>query len=291
MKLTDDHLRELADLAVVAATEAGTMIAGTRPTEIEQKAGGPSPASAVVTDIDRRSEAIILGHLAPTLERFELALLTEEQADDGGRRVAEHFWAIDPLDGTLPFVEGSAGYSVSIALVARDGTPLIGVVCDPLEETVLHAVSGVGAFRDESAWLTDRQRPGETLAVFADRSFDSLDDHDVLVDELDSIARDMGLNGVRIEAIGGAVMNACGVLDHAPSCYFKFPKPAGGGSVWDFAATACLFAEVGAIATDIHGGPLDLNRADSTFMNHRGVLFASDDALAARIRELHARRA
>ena len=55
----------------------------------------------------------------------------------------------------------------------------------------------------------------------------------------------------------------------------------GGGSLWDFAATACIFHEAGATARDFHGAALDLNRADSTYMSHRGVLFATyDDALA-----------
>ena len=81
-------------------------------------------------------------------------------------------------------------------------------------------------------------------------------------------------------------MNACGVLTTPPACYFKQPKPSGGGSLWDFAATACLFAEAGAIATDVHGGPLDLNRADSTFLNHRGVLFATDETLAHQLRTI-----
>jgi len=81
-------------------------------------------------------------------------------------------------------------------------------------------------------------------------------------------------------------MNACGVLMNAPACYFKITGPSGGGSLWDFAATACLTQEVGAVATDIRGRPLDLNRADSAFLNHRGVLFATDHALAQRIRML-----
>ena len=75
-------------------------------------------------------------------------------------------------------------------------------------------------------------------------------------------------------------MNALWVLEQAPACYFKFPKPqAGGGSLWDYAATACIYAELGAWCSDFAGLDLDLNRADSTFMNHRGVLVASDRAL------------
>ena len=62
--------------------------------------------------------------------------------------------------------------------------------------------------------------------------------------------------------------------------------PLGGGSLWDYAATACLFGEAGAVVSDVHGDPLDLNRSDSTFMNHRGAVYATDLDLAERIREI-----
>ena len=286
-KLSSSDLNELADLAIVAACEAGRMVAQSRPGEVQRKAGAHSFASQVVTEIDRRSEQLIVDVLTPTLKRFGLGLLAEEQYDDGSRMVADYFWCIDPLDGTLSFIEDSPGYAVSVALVRRDGAPQIGVVYDPTDATLLHAVSDAGAFHNGVAWPADPQPDGEVLSVFADRSFLDLDDHDVIVESLDQIAQDMGLGGHRLHTGRGAVMNACGVLSHPPACYFKNAKPVGGGSLWDFAATACLFREVGAVATDISGRPLDLNRKDSTFMNHHGVLFATDDALATQIQALH----
>ena len=286
MNLSGSDLNTLAELAMAAATEAGQMIARSRPANVQHKARGQSLASQVVTEIDRASEDIILGTLHPTLERFELGLLTEERADDGGRLTADYFWCIDPLDGTLPFIEGSPGYAVSIALVGLDGIPVIGVVYDPVEATMLRAVRGAGAFLDGRPWPTETPSPVGVLSVFADRSFLERDDHEEVVDSLGRIARDLGLADVTVTATSGAVMNACRVLAGPPACYFKFPGPVGGGSLWDFAATACLFHEVGAIATDMEGAALDLNRPDSSFMNHRGVLFATDEALAKRIRAL-----
>jgi len=283
--LTTSDRRELADVAVAAACEAGDMIASARPIDIEHKTAGESLASQVVTEIDRRSEAIIVDRLTPSLERFGLGLLTEERADDGSRLAADQFWCVDPLDGTLPFIEGTPGYAVSIALVARDGTPIIGVVHDPVAATTLHAISGAGAFRDGRPW-PDEPPAGEVLSVFADRSFIAADDHDTVMDAMARIARDRGMRSAELHVGRGAVMNACGVLNHPPACYLKFPVASGGGSLWDFAATAVLFDEVGAVSTDIHGGPLDLNRVDSTFMNHRGVLYATDEDLAARLRAL-----
>ncbi len=286
MNLSPADLQHLADLAIGAATDAGQMIARSRPTDVQHKTDGESLASQVVTEIDRRSEDLILAALSPSFQRFELGLLTEERDDDGSRLTSDHFWCIDPLDGTLPFIEGTPGYAVSIALVSRGGAPLIGVVYDPVEATMFHAIAGAGAFRDRQPWPTEAPAGGEVLTVFADRSFLEQPDHRAHLDALDQLANRRGLAGVELEATRGAVMNACGVLTRPPACYFKHPKPAGGGSLWDFAATACLFHERGAVATDISGEALDLNRADSTFMNRRGVLFASDEPLAEQFRAL-----
>ena len=54
-----------------------------------------------------------------------------------------------------------------------------------------------------------------------------------------------------------------------------------------FAATACIFQEAGALVSDINGTPLDLNRQESTFMNHQGALYSSDAVLAEKIIKLY----
>lgn len=285
MNLSLTELTELADLAIDAATTAGEMIVRSRPHEIEHKSSVGSVASQVVTEVDRRSEALILATLTPTLKRFELGLLTEERADDGGRFNADYFWCVDPLDGTLPFLEGAAGYAVSIALIRRDGTPTIGVVYDPVGETLVQAITGAGVFRNGRPWGR-QSSSGTTLSLFTDRSFHSSEGRDRITTALEVIAREMGLSGLQVDTSSGAVMNACKVLANPPACYVKLPKQIGGGSLWDFAGTACIFKEAGAVATDIDGKPLALNRADSTLMCHRGILFATDETLAERLRTL-----
>lgn len=285
MKLSNEDLIALAEVAQRAAVEAGQMVAQTRPKNVEHKEGGATLASQVVTEIDRAAEEIIVAALSPTLEPYALGLLTEETPDDGGRLTADYFWCIDPIDGTLPFIEGRPGYSISIALVRRDAVPQIGVVYDPVEATLYHAVAGNGLFRDGQPWRPESQPRRDELAVFVTSRFLKLENHDAAVSGLDRVAKDMGLIGARIDVDSGAVMKACTVLDRAPACFFINPGPTG-ASLWDFAAIACLFAEANAIATDMGGGALDLNRADSANMGHRGALFASDEEVAQRIRQL-----
>jgi fructose-1,6-bisphosphatase/inositol monophosphatase family enzyme len=56
----------------------------------------------------------------------------------------------------------------------------------------------------------------------------------------------------------------------------KLPKTErGGGSLWDFAAVACIYHELGLPATNYLEGRLDLNRPDSSYMNHQGILFSN----------------
>jgi len=86
----------------------------------------------------------------------------------------------------------------------------------------------------------------------------------------------LSLNGIQEIAGAGSVLNAILVLENGPACMLKFPKKErGGGSIWDFAATACIYQELGLPATNFVGGSLDLNRKEGTFMNHEGVFYAN----------------
>lgn len=277
----------LAQAARTAARAAGEFISRTRPETIADKAEGKSKASRVVTDVDSKSQEIILHLLQESVGRYSLGLLCEESEDDGGRLASDYFWSVDPLDGTLPFTESRPGYAVSIALVSRDGTPEIGVILDPVEDLLYCAVRGHGITCNGEPWTPPMATSQTSLSVLADSSFATRPDYPQLLAALDQVS--LELSGSRAEVLvgRGAVMNACFVLTHSPACYFKLPKTeAGGGALWDFAATACLFGEAGAVAMDIFGQPLELNRSQSTWMNHRGVLFATSSDLATQIMAL-----
>ena len=239
----------------------------------------------MVTEVDQKAQDAILRILKPTCCEFDLALLTEESEDDRSRFEKNYFWCIDPLDGTLPFTRKEPGYSVSIALVARDGSPRIGVVYDPVDDILWQATKGYGVKRNGIPWKM--QSKGKELVFTYDRSFEDHPERLRVLTELEKYAGSVGLQGVVATQFGGAVINACHSLESAPGCHFKFSKPQeGGGSIWDYAATACLYEEAGAEVSDVHGNPLDLNRKDSTFMNHGGAVYATDQALAIKIREI-----
>jgi fructose-1,6-bisphosphatase/inositol monophosphatase family enzyme len=270
------NLLQLSKIAIKAAISAGQVIQKHLDEEVkvEEKTGGTSYASQVLTAVDIACEKEILSHLLPSCEEFDLAILTEETDDDGSRFEKDFFWCIDPMDGTLAFINGHAGFSVSIALVAKDGTPHIGVVNDPSSNTLYHAIKGKGAFKNNSPWKI--KHSNKHLSYVTDRQLKDTPHATQIESLLAKYVRKLSLNGVQEIAGSGAVLNAMLVLENGPACMLKLPKKEiGGGSIWDFAASACIFQELGLIATNFDGGSLNLNRKDGTFMNQEGVFFAN----------------
>jgi len=269
-------IARLTNIAIEAAKRAGSIIHDYIDDDmvVEQKKGGDSHASQVVTKIDILCEKEILAHLRTFSEEFDLALLSEETTDDGSRFRKPYFWCIDPLDGTLPFIEKRPGFSVSIALVDRQGIPHIGVVYDPSSDTLYHAIKGGGAFKNEMPWVSKCKN--RHLTYITDRPLDQTPQQDEILQWLSKKADQFNLDGVKVVEGGGAVINVIRVIENGPACMLKYPKKTdGGGSIWDYAATACICNELQLPATNFEGGRLDLNRAEGTFMNHEGVFYSN----------------
>ncbi len=292
MSLSPEQLQALCDTAIKAAQEAGRWIEKFDQHSLQPrfKDAGSSEASQVVTEVDIRSEEIIRQRLQKISESLDIAFVGEESSPSNSlltnssfsneRFDKTHFWCVDPLDGTLHFAEGRPGYAVSIALVEQSGKPLIGVVYDPANQVLLHAIDGQGCYRNFTLFSKAEHR-SNSLVVYADSSFKMHNEYESTVTTFERCAKTLNLEDITIVYGNGAVKNACQVLDSSQSCYVKLPKKEdGGGSIWDYAATACIAYEAGVWVSNIHGQPLELNRRESTFMNHEGVIFSSNNKLA-----------
>lgn len=287
MILTPNHITQLTNIAIEAATSAGRLIASynAHDLEVKTKEGMESLSSQVVTEVDLKAQACILEILQPSIQQYDLGLLAEESEDDHSRLVKDYFWAIDPLDGTLPFTKKQSGYAVSIALINKAGTAIIGVVYNPLSETLYHASAGHGAFRNHQPWAL--QTTALTLTWIMNRSFDTDQRLESTREKVEQLAKDHNLDGVDIINHGGSVMNALWCLENAPAIYFALPKKAGGGSIWDYAATACIFKEMtGSTPLNFQNSPLHLNDSETFFMNKQGVLYGSEHKFTTSVLEV-----
>ena len=96
-----------------------------------------------ITEADFVSNRIICNFL----EDFSpnIPILSEENSDIPflERASWESYWLVDPLDGTESFLENRSGFAVNIALCDKTG-PILGVIADPLTNTIYSGVMGKG---------------------------------------------------------------------------------------------------------------------------------------------------
>jgi 3'-phosphoadenosine 5'-phosphosulfate (PAPS) 3'-phosphatase len=291
MNLSEKQLLHLTEIARNTALKAAKFIAEQvqKDVLVEKKVAGLSLASQVVTEVDRMSQEIILSGIKSTQEEYDLGLLTEESEDDGSRLDKDYFWCIDPLDGTLCFTEKSPGFSVAVALISRHGIPQAGIVVNPLDLSVYHAIKGKGVYKNGQQFLPSQvNKTSDKFTLICDQGFIKWHRSLPYLKYIRKRIYEAGFKEMEIKTGGGAVMNAIYVLENSPSCYFKLPKETrGGGSFWDYGSTCCIFNEMSAVACDFHKSPLNLNKKDSVYMNENGVIFCTDELIRDIVIEMH----
>lgn len=294
MILNRGDLTVLCQIAQKAAIEAGVYIQSkikSHYTKESKKSGGASLASQVVTAVDLNAEKIIINHLQESFAKYELGLLTEESIDDSSRKNKDYFWCVDPMDGTLAFTEGRTGYAVSIALVSQAGDPMIGVVYVPDHNDCYSAIHGHGIWLNDEPFTRKYAKEGnDKIQWYMDRSLETDKNYDIIRSELEEWSSKNKFSDVDYHANYGAVCNAIGVMKSGIGCYFKFPKESkGGGSIWDYAATRLFFEELRMPVCDARGITLNLNHSETTFMNKRGIIYATSEEFSKAIIKIGAR--
>lgn len=115
--------------------------------------------------------------IASILEPAGLPILSEEgkNVPFEERRSWNHFWMVDPLDGTKEFIKRNGEFTVNIALIHRNA-PILGVVAVPVTHEIYYSTRGNGAYvrRDGVDHKLDKRSKvdlrQEGLRVVASRS-------------------------------------------------------------------------------------------------------------------------
>jgi myo-inositol-1(or 4)-monophosphatase len=236
--------------------------------ETELNIGTKSAPVDLVTDVDRRCEALIVEALQS--ERPADAILAEEGSNREDAS-ASWRWVIDPLDGTVNYAHGYPRFCVSIG-VEREGVRTVGVVYDPLLDELYHAVRDGGAFRNgRPIRVSSETELGRGLFAtgFA------YDVHQSPDDNLDHFGRFVkSARAVRRD--GSAALDLCYVASGRLDGYWELKLHA-----WDISAGALMVEEAGGRVSNRQGGPLPAD-GSSVVSSNGGVHEAMLELLAAR---------
>lgn len=98
-----------------------------------------------LTLADKAANDIITSGLVQLEVKFPIVSEESKEIPYEERRNYEHFWMVDPLDGTKEFLKRNGEFTVNIALLEGD-RPIIGVVYVPVTDELYWAVEGEGAY-------------------------------------------------------------------------------------------------------------------------------------------------
>ncbi|MDP3973034.1 MAG: inositol monophosphatase family protein [Candidatus Nanopelagicales bacterium] len=129
----------LLDRARTVAHSAATMLVDDRPTELAVES--KTVVTDIVTDMDRRSEVMIVDRLLEG--RSGDGVLGEEGDDHAGESGVR--WVIDPIDGTVNYLYRLPIWAVCIG-AEIDGEPAVGVVAVPELGCTYFGAVGMGAW-------------------------------------------------------------------------------------------------------------------------------------------------
>lgn len=192
---------------------------------------------SLVSEADRRVETYITGRIA---ERFpDDRLIGEEHGAARENEIAgQRLWAVDPIDGTNPYLNGLPTWGVCIG-VMEAGMPLAGGIFLPRLDEMLIAERGGGAWRN-----------GEPLPALAPMA---IDNQTVMLSpssrkrfyKMVYPGKSMAYGSIAAHVAYAITGNTIGVLVDRPY-------------IWDILGPLAVLKEVGGWAHYPDGSPLDL---------------------------------
>lgn len=210
---------------------------------IDLQVATKSNRNDLVTAVDKKVEEIIARKLADVTD---YPLLGEENhsIDSFDGRV----WVLDPIDGTMNYVETHRDYAISLAL-CEDGVPVLGVVADVVGSKIYTAIRGGGArCNGEALPQVDPDRPYSEAVVITD-----LKEMNALPRLIEVLKDSRGHR-----RYGSAALELVEVASSRAGAFVHLWV-----SPWDIAAAMLICQETGALVTRLDGTPLDVRHKGS----------------------------
>lgn len=204
-----------------------------------------------LTQADRLANEIICERLQ---EQYpDIPLLSEENKEVPyeTRKNWEHYWCIDPIDGTKEFIKKNGEFTVNIALVEKD-TPVLGVVYAPALQELYWAKRSEGAYRamlnDECLVMDEERLPivknlniQNSISIVASKSHLSSETKE-FIDNLTS-----GIEHSKLVSRGSS-LKLCMVATGEADVYPRLAPT----MEWDTAAADAIVREAGKMTYQYH---------------------------------------
>jgi myo-inositol-1(or 4)-monophosphatase len=235
--------RALRDAAAELAHEAGAIVR-----EGHGRAHAPERKGRIdlVTEYDRRSEALLLARIA---RRFPGHAVLAEESGAHAAEGAQVRWILDPLDGTTNFAHNYPFFAVSVGVEVR-GEVVAGAICDPVRNETFAAAAGHGATLNGAPIRVSGCARLEDALLVTGFPYDVREHPERHV----PLFQAMLLRAQGIRRDGSAALNLAYLAMGRFDGFWE-----GSLSAWDVAAGSLIVREAGGVITDYTGGPFRID--------------------------------
>ena len=192
-----------------------------------------------VTMADIKAQKII--HYELSRARTDHGFLMEEGKIKNNINENEYTWIIDPIDGTLNFMNGIPYFAISIALNFKDKI-IAGVVYDPVHNDFYWAEEGIGAYINNQRLRVKNKKTLDKSIIALGIPFLGRGDHQQHI----KIQQEVMSKVAGLRRFGAASLDLAFVAAGRVYGFWEF-----GLSPWDVAAGIILVKEAGGLAIGI----------------------------------------
>lgn len=251
--MTPDPTSVLLDIAA----EAAQVIREVYDTPFSVEWKGPRDP---VTVADKRANDLICARLAKAFPGVPVVAEESDPKSFENYASSERVFFVDPLDGTLEFIDRNGEFVVMIGLVLGD-VASVGVICAPATRTAWVG-SPAGAFRvDENG----RRTPIRVSEISSARASRAVGSRSHRTPELTDFLE--GLGFLEVAALGSAGLKVAAVSEGRVEAYVA---PGYAGKRWDACAGDAIVTAAGGQLTDGSGARIDYRA--SSLSNDRGLV-------------------
>ncbi len=193
------------------------------------------------------------------LKKYNWPIISEE-SNNKINKSYKKFWIVDPLDGTMDFIQKTGEFSIMVGLV-EDNKPILGIVYQPSKNKMYYAQLRKGAYLKENGnikklQVSNNNNLSECRIIF---SRNHLGPHDIQLAKLMGIKKIIksGSNGIKIGLIA----------ENKADIFFNLTNKMG---KWDSCAPEIILREAGGKITDTIGNRISYNEENRK--NERGIL-------------------
>jgi 3'(2'), 5'-bisphosphate nucleotidase len=231
-------LEKELEIAKNVILDAGEIILESRAEDLDvQHKSDGSP----VTIADKKSAAYLTEVLSKS---FPYGMLNEENMNNDTRSKHEYSWIVDPLDGTISYINGDDGFGIMIGLV-RDGSPVLGVTYRPLKNELCYGILGEGSYISHDCGdtrLMVNKSEEISLLVSGHRQNDEVDQ---VINKLNPAKLRHMYTGFKTTEVAKGNANLFVCPESVEMC------------LWDVCGTSLILEEAGGRATDVKGNLID----------------------------------